>query len=166
MYYFFLNDNWSCSRKLIDLAYTPFHAVLKCGHLTSDVQVFPRPEPFIIDEEIDPIPKAINTGNIFYCFLHQSVWFLPFHFHLFSCIVTVAPAFSLKINHWSCNFLVYAASGDENLILFQMCTCWKGWSRAEALLKLSKPISRDRDCGRQPQTTFHKYLHKINRGLK
>nr|XP_009913958.1 PREDICTED: von Willebrand factor A domain-containing protein 9 isoform X2 [Haliaeetus albicilla] len=47
--------------KLIDLAYTPFHAVLKCGHLTSDVQVFPRPEPFIIDEEIDPIPKAINT---------------------------------------------------------------------------------------------------------
>lgn len=95
MYYFFLNDNWSCSRKLIDLAYTPFHAVLKCGHLTSDVQVFPRPEPFIIDEEIDPIPKAINTGNIFYCFLHQSVWFLPFHFHLFSCIVTVAPAFSL-----------------------------------------------------------------------
>ncbi|XP_009948128.1 PREDICTED: von Willebrand factor A domain-containing protein 9 isoform X2 [Leptosomus discolor] len=47
--------------KLIDLAYTPFHAVLKCGHLTSDVQVFPRPEPFVIDEEIDPIPKAINT---------------------------------------------------------------------------------------------------------
>uniref|UniRef100_A0A7N4PML1 Integrator complex subunit 14 n=1 Tax=Sarcophilus harrisii TaxID=9305 RepID=A0A7N4PML1_SARHA len=47
--------------KLIDLAYTPFHAVLKCGHLTSDVQVFPRPEPFIIDEEIDPIPKVINT---------------------------------------------------------------------------------------------------------
>lgn len=51
------------SRKLIDLAYTPFHAVLKCGHLTADVQVFPRPEPFVIDEEIDPIPKVINTGN-------------------------------------------------------------------------------------------------------
>ncbi|XP_010115298.1 PREDICTED: von Willebrand factor A domain-containing protein 9 isoform X2 [Chlamydotis macqueenii] len=47
--------------KLIDLAYTPFHAVLKCGHLTSDVQVFPRPEPFVIDEEIDPVPKVINT---------------------------------------------------------------------------------------------------------
>nr|XP_045016169.1 integrator complex subunit 14 isoform X2 [Jaculus jaculus] len=47
--------------KLIDLAYTPFHAVLKCGHLTADVQVFPRPEPFVIDEEIDPIPKVINT---------------------------------------------------------------------------------------------------------
>ncbi|XP_058150340.1 integrator complex subunit 14 isoform X2 [Dasypus novemcinctus] len=47
--------------KLIDLAYTPFHAVLKCGHLTADVQVFPRPEPFIVDEEIDPIPKVINT---------------------------------------------------------------------------------------------------------
>lgn len=53
------------SRKLIDLAYTPFHAVLKCGHLTADVQVFPRPEPFVIDEEIDPIPKVINTGNFF-----------------------------------------------------------------------------------------------------
>ncbi|KAL7980194.1 hypothetical protein Chor_001462 [Crotalus horridus] len=47
--------------KLIDVAYTPFHAVLKCGHLSSDVQAFPRPEPFIIDEEIDPIPKTINT---------------------------------------------------------------------------------------------------------
>ncbi|XP_029430962.1 integrator complex subunit 14 isoform X3 [Rhinatrema bivittatum] len=47
--------------KLIDLAYTPFHAVLKCGHLTSDVQVFPRPEAVIVDEEIDPIPKHINT---------------------------------------------------------------------------------------------------------
>ncbi|XP_053128359.1 integrator complex subunit 14 isoform X3 [Hemicordylus capensis] len=48
--------------KLIDVAYTPFHAVLKCGHLSSDVQAFPRPEPFIIDEEIDPIPKTINTN--------------------------------------------------------------------------------------------------------
>ena len=47
--------------KLIDLAYTPFHTVLKCGHLTADVQVLP--EPFVIDEEIDPIPKVINTGN-------------------------------------------------------------------------------------------------------
>ncbi|XP_019502815.1 PREDICTED: von Willebrand factor A domain-containing protein 9 [Hipposideros armiger] len=49
--------------KLIDLAYTPFHAVLKCGHLTADVQVFPRPEPFVVDEEIDPIPKVINTDE-------------------------------------------------------------------------------------------------------
>ncbi|XP_029430961.1 integrator complex subunit 14 isoform X2 [Rhinatrema bivittatum] len=49
--------------KLIDLAYTPFHAVLKCGHLTSDVQVFPRPEAVIVDEEIDPIPKHINTDG-------------------------------------------------------------------------------------------------------
>ncbi|XP_028921339.1 integrator complex subunit 14 isoform X2 [Ornithorhynchus anatinus] len=47
--------------KLIDVAYTPFHAVLKCGHLTSDVQAFPRPEPFVVDEEIDPVPKTINT---------------------------------------------------------------------------------------------------------
>ncbi|KAM5292168.1 integrator complex subunit 14 isoform 4-T4 [Ctenodactylus gundi] len=47
--------------KLIDLAYTPFHAALKCGHLTADVQVFPRPEPVVVDEEIDPIPKVINT---------------------------------------------------------------------------------------------------------
>ncbi|XP_063304845.1 integrator complex subunit 14 [Pelobates fuscus] len=47
--------------KLIDVAYTPFHAVLKCGNLSSDVQVFPRPEPFVTDEEIEPIPKVINT---------------------------------------------------------------------------------------------------------
>ncbi|KFO25129.1 hypothetical protein H920_13455 [Fukomys damarensis] len=33
----------------------------ECGHLTADVQVFPRPEPFVVDEEIDPIPKVINT---------------------------------------------------------------------------------------------------------
>jgi len=80
MYHVFLNNNRSCSRKLIDLAYTPFHAVLKCGHLTSDVQVFPRPEPFVIDEEIDPIPKAINTGNkslIAFCLN-------PFDFYLFT----------------------------------------------------------------------------------
>lgn len=78
--YIFLNNNRLCSRKLIDLAYTPFHAVLKCGHLTSDVQVFPRPEPFIIDEEIDPIPKAINTGNQSLIVFRLN----PFNFYLFT----------------------------------------------------------------------------------
>ncbi|TRY87127.1 hypothetical protein DNTS_008187 [Danionella cerebrum] len=47
--------------KLIDQAYSPFHAVLHCGNLTSDVQVFPRPESVIIDEEVDPIPKTVQT---------------------------------------------------------------------------------------------------------
>ncbi|XP_077323832.1 integrator complex subunit 14 isoform X1 [Lithobates pipiens] len=47
--------------KLIDVAYTPFHAVLKCGNLSSDVQVFPRPESVIIDEEIDPLPKSLSA---------------------------------------------------------------------------------------------------------
>ncbi|XP_043530533.1 integrator complex subunit 14 [Chiloscyllium plagiosum] len=47
--------------KLIDQAYSPFHAVLKCGHLVSDMQMFPRPEPVIIDEELEPVPKTINT---------------------------------------------------------------------------------------------------------
>ncbi|KAG5273526.1 hypothetical protein AALO_G00152350 [Alosa alosa] len=47
--------------KLIDQAYSPFHAVLHCGNLSSDVQVFPRPEPMILDEEVDPIPKAVQT---------------------------------------------------------------------------------------------------------
>uniref|UniRef100_A0A671MEC2 Integrator complex subunit 14 n=1 Tax=Sinocyclocheilus anshuiensis TaxID=1608454 RepID=A0A671MEC2_9TELE len=47
--------------KLIDQAYSPFHAVLRCGNLTSDVQVFPRPEPVTIDEEVDPIPKTVQT---------------------------------------------------------------------------------------------------------
>lgn len=47
--------------RLIDQAYSPFHAVLRCGNLSSDVQVFPRPEPVIIDEEVDPMPRTVNT---------------------------------------------------------------------------------------------------------
>ncbi|XP_030621757.1 integrator complex subunit 14 [Chanos chanos] len=47
--------------KLIDQAYSPFHAVLRCGNLSSDVQVFPRPEPVLVDEEVDPIPKTVQT---------------------------------------------------------------------------------------------------------
>ncbi|KAG7999461.1 Integrator complex subunit 14, partial [Nibea albiflora] len=35
--------------RLIDHAYSPFHAVLHCGNLSSDVQVFPRPEPVVMD---------------------------------------------------------------------------------------------------------------------
>uniref|UniRef100_A0A672T3C4 Integrator complex subunit 14 n=1 Tax=Sinocyclocheilus grahami TaxID=75366 RepID=A0A672T3C4_SINGR len=47
--------------KLIDQAYSPFHAVMRCGNLTSDVQVFPRPEPVTIDEEVDPMPRTVQT---------------------------------------------------------------------------------------------------------
>ncbi|MBN3281478.1 INT14 protein, partial [Polyodon spathula] len=47
--------------KLIDQGYSPFHAVLKCGNLASDVQVFPRPEPVLIDEETEPVLRTINT---------------------------------------------------------------------------------------------------------
>ncbi|XP_048887206.1 integrator complex subunit 14 isoform X2 [Brienomyrus brachyistius] len=47
--------------KLIDQAYSPFHAVLRCGNLSSDVQVFPRPEPVQLDEEVDPAPRTILT---------------------------------------------------------------------------------------------------------
>ncbi|MEQ2170682.1 Integrator complex subunit 14 [Goodea atripinnis] len=46
---------------LIDRAYSPFHAVLHCGNLSSDVQVFPRPEPVVVDEEVEPIPRAVST---------------------------------------------------------------------------------------------------------
>ncbi|XP_051513070.1 integrator complex subunit 14-like isoform X2 [Myxocyprinus asiaticus] len=46
--------------KLIDHAYSPFHAVLRCGNLASDVQVFPRPEPVLSDEEVDPMPKTVQ----------------------------------------------------------------------------------------------------------
>eukprot|EP00064_Thunnus_orientalis_P000374 superscaffoldBa00000018_g374 len=49
------------SRKLIDRAYSPFHAVLHCGNLSSDVQVFPRPEPVVVDEEVEPMPLTVNT---------------------------------------------------------------------------------------------------------
>uniref|UniRef100_A0AAZ3S1J1 Integrator complex subunit 14 n=1 Tax=Oncorhynchus tshawytscha TaxID=74940 RepID=A0AAZ3S1J1_ONCTS len=45
---------------LIDL-YPDFPAVLRCGNLASDVQVFPRPEPVFLDEEIDPMPRHILT---------------------------------------------------------------------------------------------------------
>lgn len=51
-------------RRLIDHAYSPFHAVLHCGNLSSDVQVFPRPEPVIIDEEVEPIPQSVNAGIV------------------------------------------------------------------------------------------------------
>uniref|UniRef100_A0A8C6SER1 Integrator complex subunit 14 n=1 Tax=Neogobius melanostomus TaxID=47308 RepID=A0A8C6SER1_9GOBI len=47
--------------KLIDHAYSPFHAVLHCGNLSSDVQVFPRPEPIIVDEEVDPMPRTVSS---------------------------------------------------------------------------------------------------------
>lgn len=47
--------------KLIDHAYSAFHAVLHCGNLSSDVQVFPRPEPVVVDEEVEPIPRAVST---------------------------------------------------------------------------------------------------------
>lgn len=50
------------SRRLIDHAYSPFHAVLHCGNLSSDVQVFPRPEPVVVDEEVEPMPRAVSTG--------------------------------------------------------------------------------------------------------
>ncbi|XP_016406093.1 von Willebrand factor A domain-containing protein 9-like [Sinocyclocheilus rhinocerous] len=49
------------AEELIDQAYSPFHAVLRCGNLTSDVQVFPRPEPVTIDEEVDPMPRTVQT---------------------------------------------------------------------------------------------------------
>uniref|UniRef100_A0A3Q2DCD8 Integrator complex subunit 14 n=1 Tax=Cyprinodon variegatus TaxID=28743 RepID=A0A3Q2DCD8_CYPVA len=46
---------------LIDRAYSPFHAVLHCGNLSSNVQVFPRPEPVVVDDEVEPIPRAVST---------------------------------------------------------------------------------------------------------
>lgn len=50
-------------RRLIDHAYSPFLAVLHCGNLSADVQVFPRPEPVVIDEEVEPIPRTVSTGT-------------------------------------------------------------------------------------------------------
>uniref|UniRef100_A0A3Q3VXB8 Integrator complex subunit 14 n=1 Tax=Mola mola TaxID=94237 RepID=A0A3Q3VXB8_MOLML len=47
--------------RLIDHAYSPFLAVLHCGNLSADVQVFPRPEPVVIDEEVEPIPRTVST---------------------------------------------------------------------------------------------------------
>lgn len=52
-----------CLRRLIDHAYSAFHAVLHCGNLSSDVQVFPRTEPVVIDEEVEPIPRSVSTGT-------------------------------------------------------------------------------------------------------
>uniref|UniRef100_A0AAQ5YGQ3 von Willebrand factor A domain-containing protein 9 n=1 Tax=Amphiprion ocellaris TaxID=80972 RepID=A0AAQ5YGQ3_AMPOC len=47
--------------RLIDYAYSPFHAVLHCGNLSSDVQVFPRPEPVVMDEEVEPMPRTVSA---------------------------------------------------------------------------------------------------------
>lgn len=52
------------SRRLIDRAYSPFHAVLRCGNLSSDVQVFPRPEPIVVDEEVEPLPRSVSAGAV------------------------------------------------------------------------------------------------------
>lgn len=95
-------DNALCSSKLIDVAYTPFHAVLKCGHLSSDVQAFPRPEPFIIDEEIDPIPKTINTGNSWPLFLESAIPSFP------TPLASVVPCADLQktiVEVVTCSFL-------------------------------------------------------------
>ncbi|XP_061531911.1 integrator complex subunit 14 isoform X1 [Phycodurus eques] len=46
--------------RLIDRAYCPFHAVLHCGNLSADVQVFPRPEPVVVDEEVEPLARTVN----------------------------------------------------------------------------------------------------------
>lgn len=51
------------SRRLIDRAYCPFHAVLHCGNLSADVQVFPRPEPVVVDEEVEPLARTVNPGT-------------------------------------------------------------------------------------------------------
>ncbi|XP_057691751.1 integrator complex subunit 14 isoform X2 [Corythoichthys intestinalis] len=47
--------------RLIDRAYCPFHAVLHCGNLSADVQVFPRPEPVVVDEEVEPLARNVST---------------------------------------------------------------------------------------------------------
>ncbi|XP_071354331.1 integrator complex subunit 14 [Trachinotus anak] len=47
--------------RLIDYAYSPFYAVLHCGNLSSDVQVFPRPEPIVVDEEVEPMPRTVSA---------------------------------------------------------------------------------------------------------
>ncbi|XP_077451457.1 integrator complex subunit 14 isoform X2 [Stigmatopora argus] len=47
--------------RLIDRAYSPFHAVLHCGNLSADVQVFPRPEPVVVDEEVEPLARNVNA---------------------------------------------------------------------------------------------------------
>ncbi|XP_028287522.1 integrator complex subunit 14 isoform X2 [Parambassis ranga] len=47
--------------RLIDHAYSTFHAVLHCGNLSSDVQVFPRPEPIVVDEEVEPMPRTVSA---------------------------------------------------------------------------------------------------------
>ncbi|XP_068595859.1 integrator complex subunit 14 [Brachionichthys hirsutus] len=47
--------------RLIDHAYCTLHAVLHCGNMSSDVQVFPRPEPVVIDEEVEPIPRTVGS---------------------------------------------------------------------------------------------------------
>ncbi|XP_077424923.1 integrator complex subunit 14 [Vanacampus margaritifer] len=46
--------------RLIDRAYCPFHAVLHCGNLSANVQVFPRPEPVVVDEEVEPLARTVN----------------------------------------------------------------------------------------------------------
>lgn len=84
-------------RKLIDHAYTPFHAVLRCGNLASDVQVFPRPEPVQLDEEVDPVPKTVLSGSstgvrksskiiVYKVALHKEFYIVYLHCSDFCCL--------------------------------------------------------------------------------
>ncbi|XP_061414024.1 integrator complex subunit 14-like isoform X2 [Lethenteron reissneri] len=48
--------------KFTEQVYTPFPATLRCGHLASDVTLFPRPEPVTPEHEFDPHPKCISSA--------------------------------------------------------------------------------------------------------
>lgn len=52
--------------KLADLYYKPFHGVLRCGHLTSNISLSPPPEPFCKTYDFDAV-KADMSPDIMIC---------------------------------------------------------------------------------------------------
>uniref|UniRef100_A0A8C4Q4C6 Integrator complex subunit 14 n=1 Tax=Eptatretus burgeri TaxID=7764 RepID=A0A8C4Q4C6_EPTBU len=47
--------------KLIDDAFSPFLSVLHCGHLSSEVHLFPRPEPIVPENQLEPHPITVSA---------------------------------------------------------------------------------------------------------
>lgn len=58
--------------KLTDLYYKPFHGILHCGNLTSNVSLSPPPEPFSKAYDFDLVKAEMSTNIIICGFINIS----------------------------------------------------------------------------------------------
>lgn len=50
--------------KIADLYYKPFHGILHCGHLTSNISLSPPPEPFCKTYDFDTVKAEMSTDIV------------------------------------------------------------------------------------------------------